>query len=740
MEKSKLKLLKIKTFDGNRERGVKMFIPTDENSQLSQPIGKQVFKNYINEVIDGFSVKINNYYWSYFLIELNVPFHFASVSDMIKSLNLEVKSIINPEKILVRGNKETLKKYLEKTIHKKVTEVIKDISILNPEQKISSALNRLLRYDVEKKHSYNIFVKFIDNLNFEELIESKKELARTIGKSISELNIYEKLNAISTRSSATDISKISKLSFVKLISKNPDITEIKDIYKENHENKFEDYNNLDISKNIIYNTPICIIDSGISPVLSDFVIEEDSFNFKNNNETIPHGTSVGSVAIFGNSLINKEKKLIGTNEIYSYKIEDYHETQNDEIRIVEGTIQAIDKFREKTLIFNLSYNYFEIDPELRKELIKDLDKKIQMTNSILVCSGGNIDESFVFHNINNYPNYLLENNVFSPADCRNCLAVGSIDSKKEVSKFSRLLTNPLFINEEIDSFEYFKPEILTYGGNYEITEKDTKIDKNISFPVMFSTGDLYYEVGTSYSAPLISKSLSIIYSKYKDEFKNSETYRAILLNNSELSNLKGHSFFKLDDIENISYSSDSILVNFEGEVHPSVKSENKKRTEIISCKKVKFYIPKEAKSFRVVIVHSNNYKFNYPEEHLTNVTCKFKKPEKYWKDKPILVSKKFGTMARYHTTTFGQYEFSRNFEGIWEAEVHMEAKKIPKSEFKNIKVRFGISIKIELKDEYKHLSKLIHDKIKLENENAFEELNNSGNIIDVDINESQKSS
>jgi hypothetical protein len=733
-----LDLLKVNTFDGKRERGVGKFIPNEENSPISQPIDKSSFKNYINEVVDGYSVKLQNNYWNYFLIELNMPYHYSAVSDMIKTLNLDIKSIISPEKILVRGNKETLKFYLTKTIHKKVTNVIANISAVNPNQKISMALQKLLRYDVERKNSYNIFIKFIENLDLDEFNENRNALARKLNKTIQELDVYNNLRAITTSSSVNDILEIAKMPFVKLISKNPDIEDLKEVFEMRSEEKFANYDDLKIIKKICYDTPICIIDSGVSPVLNDFVIKNGSHNFSNENETIPHGSMVGSVAIFGNSLLSKSKELIGTNEIISYKIDDFHENPNNEAKLVEGSINAINKYKDLTPVFNLSYNYMDIDPALRRELVKDLDRKIQENNVSLVISAGNIDENFIFNNITRYPDYLFENNVYCPADTRNSITVGSVDFKGEVSKFSRMLVNPIFINEEIDSFEFFKPEILTLGGNY-ISDKKLEIDKMNSFPVMVSTGDLYYGVGSSYSAPLIAKSLSILYSKYKHEFKNSETYKAMLLNNSFFSNLRNHSFFKLMNPENVSISKNSILINFEGEVNPHVKAENKNDTLIIECKKIRFYVPNEAKSFRVVIVHSNNYKHNTPEEHLTKVTCKFKKPKKYWKNKEILVSKKYGTMSRYHTTTYGQYEFSRNYEGVWEAEVHMEARKIPKTEFSNIKVRFGISINIELKDEFKPLAKVIHDKVKSENKHAFEEFTQEETIINISSNSSEES-
>jgi len=52
---------------------------------------------------------------------------------------------------------------------------------------------------------------------------------------------------------------------------------------------------------------VCLLDTGVSPKIFDYVKTNDPFNFFDLNETIPHGTSVGGIIIFGEDLLEKEK-------------------------------------------------------------------------------------------------------------------------------------------------------------------------------------------------------------------------------------------------------------------------------------------------------------------------------------------------------------------------------------------------------------------------------------------------
>jgi len=45
----------------------------------------------------------------------------------------------------------------------------------------------------------------------------------------------------------------------------------------------------------------------------------------------------------------------------------------------------------------------------------------------------------------------------------NCIRFQS--SKNKLSKQTRIGVHPIFINEELDKFEYIKPDIHTYGGD-----------------------------------------------------------------------------------------------------------------------------------------------------------------------------------------------------------------------------------------------------------------------------------
>ena len=67
----------------------------------------------------------------------------------------------------------------------------------------------------------------------------------------------------------------------------------------------------------------------------------------------------------------------------------------------------------------------------------------------------------------------------------------------------------------------------------------------------------------------------------------------------------------------------------------------------------------------------------------------------------MVCKKEYGNIGRNSSITYGKYGFSRNYEGEWNAELHIETTGIPAELFDKIKVRFGVSLKINLKDESK---------------------------------------
>jgi hypothetical protein len=312
-----------------------------------------------------------------------------------------------------------------------------------------------------------------------------------------------------------------------------------------------------------------------------------------------------------------------------------------------------------------------------------------------------------------YPKYLTQHHVYAPAEARNIFAVGSICSTSKLNvpimaNHTRIGIPPIYLDEEIDKYIYFKPDIHTYGGNSIPNQvlKRNVTTSELGFPVIAPNGSIILDIGTSYSAPLIALCFARLYGKFGDILKNSETYKAILINQSIYSQCNGFTTFSLLDTKNVGNCTDGIYLNFEGESEPHEKAENQKRKQVIKCKKIKFYVPEEAESIDAVVVHSNNYIEQDGKNFKTKVILKLKKPS----GTPL--KKEYGNIGKNSATTYARYKLGRNYNGKWEAELHIETTGIPKEIFDRIKIRFGVSLRINLKQEHKNILTQIYEKVK----------------------------
>ena len=709
-KEKKLRHIVLKPIESVRFRGVGRAI----SSPLYRPIGKDSFKNMINKIIETYSVKLKSRERSYFVIDLTIPYHSADVSKMIKKLKLDLKSVIDRMTILVSGDKKYLLEYIDKEkIYKYITNPIKSIRVLESSDKIGKSLQKAMKDDVDKKKSFTIMSRLFENIDKDEEELCKSQIYGILSNErTSSYNPYS--STISCRCSGKKIEAVAQIPFIKLITESP-ITKRRT--KKMSESILEhtlfkkEQVSLENSPNLAKKTPICIIDSGVSDILDPFVITKDSFNFLTTKETVWHGTMVSSVAIFGEDLLEKKNILKAKTKIISVKLDD-ESIPDDRVMIEEAIIYAITKYKHITPIFNISYCHDTVADEQRIEMVKRLDRFIQENNVIVVNSAGNIPSDEAYYLKDRYPTYIMEHPVFFPSEARNILSVGSICSKSTerniiYSSFTRAGVPPLFINQEIDKYEYLKPEIYTKGGNAvpDNLKYTNETNEEVGFPVIYPIGDVALDYGTSFAAPLISLCLARLYEAYGNSFENCETFKAILLNKCIIGDINGLTTLSLIDTRNVAYCNDGIYINFEGISHPHEKSENKDNTKIIRCKNIKFYMPIEAESVDVTVVHSNNYPEQNSRDFLTKVILKLQKPT------GPNCKKDYGTMGRKTAVAYGHYRFKRGYEGQWSVDLHIETSGIPSEFFDKINIRFGVSIRINIKPEYKNRMKEIYYEV-----------------------------
>lgn len=675
-------------------------IPKPPTKSCSGSISEYDFKNKILDVLSVGNVKSESFDSSYFFIDLTNEYYTSSVAEMLKALNLEIKTVLNDFQVIVRADPRSVSKYLQKkkAIPKKITSTIKRIDCLKGEDKLGENLLRLIKKDTNKTKTFNISIKLIDNLSDEEEYEFNKIVSQHIEREIDPRH-FPKSKQFICGSSAKKILEISELPFIKKISVVPKI-------------KPQEYRSGELVytkgsyKTVINNDipTICVIDSGTSEDFKDYCALQESYLFDTPYDCVDHGTRVASVASFGEDLINKRSTLEQKAKIISFKLDDG--PQAEYVPLDEAVMDAIDQYKGLTSIFCLSYNYLDdIDPEDRLDIVKGLDRFVQENNVILVNSCGNIDLSVAYCQKDNYPQYLSAYPVLCPSEAKNIFSVGSICKcstfeKCIASYHTRIGLHPIFLNDNIDKYRFFKPDLSTFGGNNElILEKGSEtfpqivVSPELEIGVINNCGDVVNTSGTSFSAPLAALCFARLYDAY--HYKNSETYKAILINKAVRGEVNDLPFFYLLDTSNVASCNDGIYLNFEGEVTPKYRSEDENRIYILECKTVEFYVPQEAESIDIITVHSNNFIFQDLRTFNTRLVVEI------IKSNGVTAKKTYGTPSRNCANTYARYDFKKNYIGTWKIKVHVETRKIPPEVLKVLSIRFGISVRINIKNEYK---------------------------------------
>lgn len=650
------------------------------------PIKIDDFKVMINKLEDLKSIEVHNKKYIYFMIILTIEYHSSGVQDMLKRLNFNLISVLDDYRILVKGDKDILGRIREESdIKLNIRKYILEVKKLDDQEKIGESLQKLLKEDVDNTKGFSIILKTIDSDDIEENNKIRTELKEYLG---SEYKFNANTGTFSGISNSKTIKGVSKLPFVRYLSLKPKAG----ISTDSQETLVEELKNFKIGKADEQYGNICILDTGINSTLfKDLIVKEDSYIYDDTNDILGHGTQVASVALFGIDLLNKNRILIPKCKLLNFKIA--HDDPGN-VDIEDALITAIERYKDSTFVFNLSYNYIDIDDRYRIMLAEKLDKAIQESNIIVVNSGGNLSLPEARNFISNYPDYLVKFPCFFPSEIKSIFSVGSICKTSLydniiISKFTRLTVTPLLINNEKDWGNYIKPDANTFGGDnlLEIERGRFKCYPDLEFPVITNSGKIVYGVGTSLAAPLMSQ-VFLKLKKMYNHFKNCETFKAILLNHCIIHNCNGQTMFSFLDFDNIGYCNDSIYLNYEGTTRPHQRKEDDNKKNVCECLTVEFEMPKEAKSVDIVAVHSNNYKFRNLIKQNTRLVIKV------IKGNGKALKKHFGNLGQFSQVLYGTYAFNRNFEGIWKIQVYLETKGIPSKYVKDVLVRWGLSLKV----------------------------------------------
>ncbi|WP_144460893.1 S8 family peptidase [Siminovitchia fortis] len=335
-------------------------------------------------------------------------------------------------------------------------------------------------------------------------------------------------------------------------------------------------------------TGILVIDSGITsnhPLLEKAVGNEENFQEaeKELQDKVGHGTAVAGLAIYGDiKQCVKQKQFTSSNWLFSGKImyaqEDFSGNVHavyDKEKLLENQLNdAIRTFLENNMykikVVNLSIGdsteFLKGNNNRQFPLAALLDELALLYKDVVfVVSAGNSSPGDIFETIDdlaeNYPNYLVAENSFriiNPATSALSITVGSIASEGRLQEQSmdthlKDIWTTIAKEDEPSPFtrvgfginNMIKPEVVHYGGNLILRDNYGRIIENNGgkLPVLSNNPveKLFtYDIGTSFSAPLVTNIIGKIANKFPD--KSANFIKNIFLqstNSSKISGLKG---------------------------------------------------------------------------------------------------------------------------------------------------------------------------------------------------------
>jgi hypothetical protein len=253
-------------------------------------------------------------------------------------------------------------------------------------------------------------------------------------------------------------------------------------------------------------TSIMIIDSGINKQhakIKDYVENTFDYSSRTSDPCVDlkgHGSCVSGLAIYGGDL---RKASVPSAKVIMVKNFDHAGEINKDI--IEVISETINNNRFNSRVLNLSFNASGPNPSLTKAL----DAIVFLSNCVTVVSAGNIGSKTIASYLNSgvdYPEYLNNQIVFFPADCRNVLTVGSCTGARSDFVPGNC---PAPFTKSSFSNNFVKPEVLAPGGNLELstTANGKSISEKQGLGILSTShiGDQCAEkIGTSLSSPIVA--------------------------------------------------------------------------------------------------------------------------------------------------------------------------------------------------------------------------------------------
>lgn len=452
------------------------------------------------------------------------------------------------DEIIIRVTKAGLNSTIQKIDNSPSEKVranmtaIERITLIEPENIISSNLKETINN--ESQSPINVKVKLFDFNDeyynhkiysyvikeFEEsaFIQSYKfhDLSKSLQLFEVKLTSASAVNSLARINGIKLIDEFQKFSAINGIETNFNSRSIEEIYSE--ESEVSDY-------------IIGIFDGGISPhnrYISEYVVERHSY-IPEKYLNYGHGTFVASVIQYGNQLNN-----IDSDNDKRFKFVDIPILPNtdpqygevgepiNEIIFMECIEDALSKYSGRVELWNMSLGTNSVMSETTvSDLGVFIDDMQELYDVQIIVASGNYTGNNLLDRTwppTNKQLEFMDDKITTPADSVNAISVGSIALKdsqnsivknNEPSPFSRKGPGPNFL---------VKPELVDYGGNL-----DTSFTKlNIGVVGLDENGNNIEDVGTSFSAPRITRKFAMIHDEVED--KNLLLSKALLIHSARI--------------------------------------------------------------------------------------------------------------------------------------------------------------------------------------------------------------
>lgn len=675
--------------------------PTEKEKRERSP---RYYEEAVKKIENEAVFKVRGREYSIFILELEKDVSPSTLEKIVDSLHVEIILFLSPNQILAKCDKEAvieLRMRIESDkLPNLITKNVISIRKMDVSEKISNRLNEIILKEKKPGEPLEVLLLFMPKFTTKEFDELLGNLRSEEGIKNIIFKEYVRETWITATATvmASLLGNIADKTYIYQISEQLEIqgTDVLDMRDD-----------INIEKKDSHDLPsACLLDTGVNEKLfgAHLLGSDSESDVRTWIDPDGHGTAVGSLIVWSESLFRGEK-LTPCCNIYSYKMDPKR-------NFFTPILNAIQEFRNKTKIFNLSANFVNRN-EYCAYLTNELDKFIQEQNVILVNSVGNIVGRNIMVGLNTwgYPEYLEKNVCFNPSDSRNIFSVGSFaykDSSKSLAPKNQISPYcPKGKGIEIID-RRIKPDVFVKGGNLERNGNQIGMKRELAVPVMDHSGRRTYHVGTSFASPLVTSYLAELAYLYP-EIENAETLKAILLSNCKIEK-NGRTYrLKLEDTSTMFDSTRDLTLFSEGALPVGREYDPNLEQHLQINHLIRFFIPQEAISMKVFLVHSDNFQEGSFGNMYTYLKASIRKLGRSGR----LGKKEFDPFFLNvdSPVQFFFKKFRRGYSTFWEIKIHAVSNNLPRSIERNVEIRYGIAIKILLDQRKWFINKRIRKNV-----------------------------